>query len=50
MPCQMPQDMAATFSRTGWRVMLPARSIFSVAMRSATQAPVMAAVRVPPSA
>ena len=46
----MPTEMAATASRSGSEVSLPAASRPFTASRSATQAPVMAAVRVPPSA
>ena len=50
MPLQMPHEIAATWSRSGWpgimlRVLIQARQSCS-----ATQAPVIAAVRVPPSA
>src|SRR5690606_37088427 len=46
----MPQDTAATWSRIGSEVMIPAFKSRFAARRSATQPPVMAAQRVPPSA
>ncbi|MBV6406592.1 MAG: hypothetical protein EFKGCFLK_00137 [Rhodocyclaceae bacterium] len=46
----MPTETAATISRSGWRAMAPSATSFEKASWAATQAPVMEAVRVPPSA
>ena len=46
----MPTEMAATWSRTGLSGSLPACTSFAQASCSATQAPVIEAQRVPPSA
>ena len=46
----MPHETAATFWPSGSAVSLPSRSSPSTARRSATQAPLIEAVRVPPSA
>ena len=46
----MPHDTAATLRVSGSSVIAPAAISLSTAMRSATQAPEIAAVRVPPSA
>jgi len=45
-----PQEMAATWSRIGSVLMTPSSRRYRVARRRATQAPVIEAVRVPPSA
>jgi hypothetical protein len=50
VPCTMPTDTAATASRIGEAAMRPWASSQVTASCAATQAPVMAAVRVPPSA
>ena len=50
VPCTIPTEMAATGSRMGEVAILPLASSVFTASCAATQAPVMAAVRVPPSA
>ena len=49
-PCTTPTETAATKSRMGLTVSLPCCSNRLMASCAATKAPVMAAVRVPPSA
>ena len=50
VPCTMPTEMAATGPRMGEAPILPCASNWITASCAATKAPVMAAVRVPPSA
>ena len=50
LPSTMPTEVAATIWRRGEVLRVPAVTSFWRAMARATQAPVMAAVRVPPSA
>ena len=50
VPSTMPTDTAATKSRIGERASGPARISHATASCAATKAPVIAAVRVPPSA
>ena len=50
MPSTTPTDTAATDSRTGSAVSIERSRIQAIASHSATKLPVMAAVRVPPSA
>ena len=50
VPCTMPTEIAATKSRIGVALSLPCACSQFTASWAATKAPVMAAVRVPPSA
>ena len=50
VPSTMPTDTAATWSTIGEAAIVPAASSFEMASCAATNAPVIAAVRVPPSA